>query len=67
MAITHPDVEWIFDVTTYTAEYGLLGLGGKWAVVRKVSPFDNKNFVVVTDYVDERKTAVGFLKLLMGK
>lgn len=66
MAIAKPEVEWFYDPSTYWKEYGLLGLSGKWAVV-KAKGFgihDQQDYEVVTDWVDDRKTAIGFLKLL---
>lgn len=66
MAVLKPEVEWIYHPSTYFKEYGLLCLAGKWAVVKAddygLSP--NDGFKVVTDWVDDRKTAIGFLKLL---
>ena len=67
MAKTHPDVEWFYDPSTYCADYGLICLAGKWAVVKKKRPFDSDDYGVITEWVDERKTAIGFLKLLKEK
>ena len=58
------EVEWIYNPKWWSTEYGLLNLAGKWAVVKKHRPFDD-DFDVITEWVDERKTAIGFLKLLM--
>jgi len=66
MAITASNIEWFYDPNTYWEEYGLLNLAGKWAVV-KASFFEDGSadeYMVITDWVDDRKTAIGFLKLL---
>lgn len=65
MAILKPEVEWIFDPNTYFAEYGLLPLAGKWAVV-KARDYNRKDYDVITEWVD-KPTAIGFLKLLKEK
>lgn len=58
-----PEVEWIYDPSTYFTNYGLLPLAGKWAVVKR-EKFLSGEYTVITDWVDDRKTAIGFLKLL---
>jgi hypothetical protein len=66
MAIARPEVEWFYSPSTYWKEYGLLCLAGKWAVV-KAEGFNfnaEQPYKVITDWVDDRKTAIGFLKLL---
>lgn len=62
MAVTKPEVEWISSQSAMWREYGLLCLAGKWAVVRAKDHKDD--YEVVTDWVDDRKTAIGFWKLL---
>ena len=65
MAITKPEVEWFYDPSTYWTRYGVLCLAGKWAVVKeKGFPPDEDEFDVITEWVDDRKTAIGFIKLL---
>lgn len=64
MAITQPEIEWFYDYT-HTRVYGLMNLAGKWAVVKHREYRDN--YDLVTDWLNDRKTAVGFLKLLMEK
>lgn len=65
MAIAKPEIEWFFDPSTYWKEYGLLCLAGKWAVVKaKHHLQDAHDYDVITEWVDDRKTAIGFLKLL---
>jgi len=64
MSKLKPEVEWIYNPKWWSTEYGLLNLAGKWAVVKKHRPFDD-DFDVITEWVDERKTAIGFLKLLL--
>jgi len=69
MAIAKPEIEWFYDPSTYWKEYGLLCLAGKWAII-KADGFElepSGKLKVITDWVDDRKTAVGFLKLLMEK
>ena len=65
MAIAKPEVEWFYDPNTYWKEYGLLNLAGKWAVV-KSSFFEDSadEYKVITEWLDDRKTALGFIKLL---
>lgn len=63
MANAKPEVDWVYDPNTYFNKYGLLCLAGKWAVV-KAKGFSPQNYDIVTDWVDDRKTAIGFLKLL---
>ena len=64
---SQPDIEWFFDPNTYWKEYGLLCLAGKWAVVRTKGYEMSNDYEVITAWVDDRKTAVAFLKLLWGK
>lgn len=66
MAAIKPKVDWVYDPNTYWNDYGLLNLAGKWAVVRAKQLDTEDDYDVVTDWVDNRKTAVGFLKLLKG-
>lgn len=46
--------------------YGVVCLAGKWAAVKALDVFAEKDYEVITDWVDDRKTAIGFLKLLKG-
>ena len=64
MSTANPEVEWFYDPSTYWKEYGLLCLAGKWAVVKAKSYYMHDDYDVVTEWVDDRKTAIGFLKLL---
>lgn len=66
MAIAKPKVEWISSQSAMWREYGLLCIAGKWAVVRaKDTSFNVRDdYEVVTEWVDDRKTAIGFWKLL---
>lgn len=66
MAIAKPEVEWISVTNEFFFDYGLINIGGKWAVV-KATLYDQDNYEFVTDWVDDRKTAIGFIKLLMEK
>jgi len=66
MAQAKPEVERFCDSNTYWQEYGLLKLSGKRAVV-KASFFEDGSadeYMVITEWLDDRKTAIGFLKLL---
>lgn len=67
MAITRPEVEWFYDPSTYFREYGLTMLGGKWAVVRAKDFRRNEEFEALASGLDDRATAIGFLKLLKEK
>ena len=67
MSTANPEVEWLYNPSTYWKEYGLLCLAGKWAVVKVKSYYTNDDYDVVTEWVDDRKTAIGFLKLLKEK
>lgn len=60
MAVTKPDVEWFYHPDSFQ-QYGVLCLAKKWAVIMQP---DQGDFVVMTDWFDDRKTAIGFLKLL---
>jgi hypothetical protein len=63
MAITKPKVEWFYDINRWRS-FGVVCIAGKWAGVEETD-FDYQNpFKVVTPWVDDRKTAIGFLKLL---
>ena len=64
MAIAKPEIEWFYDPSTYWKEYGLLCLAGKWAVVKAKGNHVGDAHDVITEWVDDRKTAIGFLKLL---
>lgn len=65
MAKLKPEVEWIHSPRWWTTDYGLLNLAGKWAVVQVRDDWMDGDFEVITEWVDERVTAIGFLKLLM--
>ena len=71
MAKLKPEVAWIYTPNTYFVEYGLLSVAGKWAVVRAKDCnrgfYHHPDYDVVTAWVDERRTAIGFLKLLTEK
>lgn len=59
MAVKQPEVEWADCPYTMT-RLGVLGLAGKWAVVMQA---DNGHHVVMTEWLDSRDAAIGFLKL----
>lgn len=60
MATTYPEIEWFYDLST-DRRYGIMCLAGKWAVAKES---DFGDFVFMTGWLDDRKTAIGFLKLL---
>jgi len=64
MAITKPEVEWLVQFPERWLAFGVVCLAGKWAVVRAEDSNVNNSFKVVSPWVDDRKTAIGFLKLL---
>ena len=67
MAITKPKPEWFYNVNTHEIEkYGLLKLGGKWAVVESTDRqyYEPSEYKVITEWLDDRKAAIGFIKLL---
>jgi hypothetical protein len=63
MAIAKPEVEWLYDTDEFLVDYGLINIGDKWAVV-KAKYYDKDNYEFVTDWMDDYKTAIGFIKLL---
>jgi hypothetical protein len=72
MAITKPKPEWWYSFTTHEIEkYGLLKHPwiGKWAVVESTDRqyFEPSAYKVITEWLDDRKTALGFIKLLKEK
>ena len=68
MSTTKPEVDWFHFPKWWSKNYGLLNLAGKWAVVQAKAGMDSMlddDYEVITQWVDDRKTAIGFLKLLM--
>jgi hypothetical protein len=64
MAIGKPEVEWFYHDMHRWHQVGVVCIGGRWAGVEETD-FDCQDpFKVVTPWVDDRKTAIGFLKLL---
>jgi hypothetical protein len=61
-----PAVEWFSDPMNFWMEYGVICLAGKWAAVKR-KDFSDGSFEVLTDWLPDRKTAIGFLKLLKEK
>lgn len=66
MAQAKPEVEWFYFPNTYWKEYGLIGLAGKWAVVKAKGFHFGDDYEQVSEWT-ERATAIGFLKLLREK
>ena len=66
MSATKPEVEWLMSFPYEWDTYGVVCLAGKWAAVKSDTLADDRNYELITDWVDDRKTAVGFLKLLKG-
>lgn len=69
MAKLKPEVEWFDNYNTWERSYGLVNLAGKWAVAKSNGGFIgiDDDFDIITEWVDDRKTAIGFLKLLLEK
>jgi hypothetical protein len=70
MSSGKPKPEWFYNVNTHESEkYGLLNLGGKWAVVESTDRqyYEPSEYKVITEWLDDRKTAIGFIKLLKEK
>ena len=65
MAITKPEVEWLVQFPQRWLAFGVVCLAGKWAAVEE--DFSESGFEVLSPWVDDRNTAIGFLKLLMEK
>jgi hypothetical protein len=64
VAITKPEVEWFHCQRNVWYRVGVVCIGGRWAGVEETE-FDCQDpFRVLTPWVDDRKTAIGFLKLL---
>lgn len=62
MSTTKPEVEWLVSSPYMWHIYGVVCLAGKWAAVKSLD--NDRDYEVITDWVDDRKTAIGFLKLL---
>ena len=61
-------VEWVLNPYDYFRKYyGLLESNGKWAVVKPATRAEMGEYIRVTEWLDSRQTAVGFLKLLSEK
>lgn len=67
MGNARPEVEWFYDPATYWKEYGLICQAGMWAVVQATDFDVYPGFKLVTPYLNDRQTALGFLKLLKEK
>ena len=64
MAITAANIEWFYNPATYTREYGLWRMSDKsWAVVQDDHSTPSQVYKTVT-VVSDRKSALGFIKLL---
>ena len=61
MANAKPEVEWLYDPNVWQ-RIGVTCLAGKWAGVRE--DVDESELEIITPWVDDRQTAIGFLKLL---
>ena len=69
MAQAKPKPEWFYNFNTHESEkYGLLHHAGtnKWAVVESTDRqyYEPSAYKVITELLDDRQTAIGFLKLL---
>ena len=65
MAITKPEVEWLVHFPNRWMQLGVLCSAGKWAAVEE--DFSEQGFKLLSPWVDDRKTAIGFIKLLAEK
>ena len=65
MAITRPEVEWLVEFPEWWFALGVLCVAGKWAAVEE--EFSEQGFELLSPWVDDRETAIGFIKLLMEK
>lgn len=62
MAIAKPEVEWFVRFPERWNQLGVVCLAGKWAAVEE--DFSPMGFKLLSPWVDDRKTAIGFIKLL---
>jgi hypothetical protein len=70
MSSGKPKPEWWYSVNTHEIEkYGLLNLADKWAVVESTDRqyYEPSEYKVITEWLDDRKTAIAFIKLLKEK
>jgi hypothetical protein len=65
VAITKPEIEWLVGFPERFSALGLLCVAGKWAAVEE--NFSKQGFKLLSPWVDDRKTAIGFIKLLTEK
>ena len=64
MAVSVGNIEWFYNPSTYTREYGLWKMSDKsWAVVTDDHSTPHQAFKTLT-VVSDRPTAIGFIKLL---
>lgn len=64
MAMTAANIEWFYNINTYTREYGVWRMSEKsWAVVTDDHSTPHQAFKTLT-VVSDRPTAIGFIKLL---
>ena len=66
MSKLKPEVEWLTSPTMLD-QYGVVCLAGKWAAVKSLDVFAEEDYEVITEWVDDRKAAIGFLKLIVDK
>lgn len=62
MAAAKPEVEWLVNFPARWNQLGVICLAGKWAAVEE--DFSEEGFKLLSPWVDDRKTAIGFIKLL---
>jgi hypothetical protein len=70
MAITATNIEWFYNPTSYWREYGVWKTADNvWAVVRteSVHPLPRDAEFKILTTVSDRRTAIGFIKLLTEK
>jgi hypothetical protein len=64
MAITKPEVEWLVHFPERWVQLGVVYAAGKWAAVEEDFSDSDRGFELLSPWVDDRKTAIGFIKLL---
>jgi hypothetical protein len=66
MSSGKPKVEWLVRFPERWMQLGVLCVAGKWAAVEEDFT-EQGGFKLLSPWVDDRKTAIGFIKLLKGQ
>ena len=68
MARIYEQVEWFYSFDTWPGEtYGVLDMGEHWSILRQIEEPNGGAEVTVLGRAPDRKTAIGFIKLLVNK